>query len=295
MFKMYGVVPPMITPFDNDGNIDIQSLEKLVVFLMEHVDGLFICGSYGCGPLMSVDERKQVAEITKRAVKGKIPVIVHTGTTNTRDTVELSRHAESIGCDGCSAVSPYYYHHSMDNVIEFYTQIRNAVGKDFPVYVYHNPKFSGYDIHINTFKTLKRLGINGIKDATFNIIEHATYQRELKDEHFDVVLGTEAMWLSARVLGCEAFIPGLGNAFPEICRQMHREGMDNEYDKCRQTQFTVNALRKIMYLARSTQLAVYAMLELRGILKAYPRSPFIPAKQEEKEAIQKGLEELGIS
>jgi dihydrodipicolinate synthase/N-acetylneuraminate lyase len=294
MFKMYGIVPPMITPFDEEGNVDVTNLEKLVSFLMEKVDGLFICGSYGCGPLMSVKEREKVAEVTKKVVVNKVPIVVHTGTTNTKETVELSRHAAEIGCNGCSAVGPYYYHHNMESVIDFYTRVVNNVGKDFPVYVYHNPKFSGYEITLDSLKTLKEKGIRGVKDATFNIINHASYQRELKDERFDVVLGTEAMWLSARALGCEAFIPGLGNAFPEICRRMHREGMENDIEKCRKTQFEVNAIRNVMYFARSTQLAVYAMLELRGIIKAYPRSPFIPANENEKKAIRKGLEALGV-
>lgn len=294
MFKLKGVVPPMITPFKHDGKIDIESLEKLLNFLKDRVDGLYICGSYGSGPLMSVEERKKVTRITVKVIDGKIPIIVHTGTTNTRDTVELSKHAEGIGCDGVAAVGPYYFHHNEDNLLEFYSSILKAVSSDFPVYVYHNPKFSGYEISLNTIKKLKELGVHGIKDATFNILTFATYMREFADENFDVVLGTEAMWLSARALGAEAYIPGLGNALPEICHKMYEEGMRNDIEQCRKTQFKVNNLRDIMYLAKSTQLAIYAMLEIRGIIKAYPRSPFVPAREEEKEEIKKRLIELGV-
>ena len=100
------------------------------------------------------------------------------------------------------------------------------------------------------------------------------------------------MWLSACALGCRAFIPGIGNVFPEICRQMYEEGMSGRFDECRATQFKVNELRDIMYLARSTQLAVYAMLELRGILKCFPRAPFLPATEEEKSAIRTRLRQI---
>ena len=95
-------------------------------------------------------------------------------------------------------------------------------------------------------------------------------------------------------LGCEAFIPGLGNALPEICQKMYQEGINNDFEACRKTQFVVNELRDIMYLAKSTQLAIYAMLEIRGIIKAYPRSPFVPASEDEKEAIKTRLSELGV-
>jgi dihydrodipicolinate synthase/N-acetylneuraminate lyase len=294
MFKMKGVVPPMITPFNHEGDLDIGMLETLVDYLENEVDGLFICGSYGSGPLMSINERKKVAEVTHEVVNGTIPVIVHVGTTNTRDSVNLAMHSEKIGCDGCAAVAPFYYHHDMDNVIEFFTQLIKSVSNTYPVYIYQNPKFSGYEVSLNTLQKLKELGIHGIKDSTFNILSFSTYMRKLQDENFDVVLGSEALWLAARALGCEAFIPGLGNAFPELCQQMYQEGISNKIEECKKTQFKVNRLREIMYFARSTQLAVYAMLEIRGIVTAYPRSPFVPAGKEEKKDIQNALEELGV-
>jgi len=293
MFKLKGVVPPMITPFNKEGNIDVESLEKLVTFLKDRVDGLYICGSYGSGPMMSVEERKKVTEITVKIINGKIPIVAHTGTTNTRDTVALTKHAEKVGCAAAAAVGPYYFHHNEDSLLEFYGSMLKAVNPDFPVYVYHNPKFSGYEIPLSSMKKLKKMGIHGIKDATFNILTFATYMRELADDNFDIALGTEAMWLSARALGGESFIPGLGNALPEICQKMYKEGINNDFEACRKTQFVVNELRDIMYLAKSTQLAIYAMLEIRGIIKAYPRSPFVPAGEDEKDAIKKRLNELG--
>ena len=294
MFKLQGVIPPMITPFDEAGDLDVRALEKLVEFLSPRVQGLFICGSYGSGPMMSVQERKQVAEITQRIVGEKIPVIVHTGTTNNRDTVELSLHAKSIGCAAIAAVGPYYFHHSEDTLLAFYSGILKAVGQEFPVYVYNNPKFQGYEFSLSTMTKMKEMGVHGIKDATFDILTFANYMRLLASDSFDVALGTESMWLSARVLGCEAYIPGIGNVFPELCVKMWREGMNNDFAGCRQTQFLVNRIRDTMYLARSTQLAVYAMAKIRGIVDAFPRAPFVPASNEEVSAIRQSLESAGV-
>ena len=294
MFKMKGVVPPMITPFDQYGEVDFKSLDVLLDFLSENVDGVFITGSYGCGALMSVDERKKFTEAVVNRVKGKIDVVVMTGTTNNRDTVELTKHAEKTGADAVSAVGPYYFHHNADSVCNFYQDMVKAVSDDFRVYVYNNPKFQGYPMDIKLLKKLKDLGVKGIKDATFDILLHANYCRLLKDESFDIALGTEAMWLPARSLGCEAFIPGLANAFPEICRKMYKEGMENDMEACRETQFKVNKLRDVMYLAKSTQLAVYAFLEIKGIIKAYPRAPFIPASEAEINNIKEALVEMGM-
>lgn len=292
MFKMKGVVPPMITPFDKEGNLDVPALETLAIYLKDNVDGLFITGSYGGGALMSLEERKTVAEVTCKAVDGKIPVITMVGTTNNRDSVELAKHSESVGAAAVAAVGPYYFKHNRESLLAFYKDLIDAV--DIPVYLYNNPGFQGYEMDLDLLKELKAMGLAGVKDATFDILTHATYQRVLVDDNFDLALGTEAMWLSARSLGTEAFIPGLANAFPEVCQKMYQEGMKGDYEACRETQFEVNQMRDIMYLAKSTQLAIYAMLEIRGIVKCYPRAPFIPASEEEKANIKQALLDLGV-
>lgn len=292
MYKMQGVVPPMLTPFKENGDLDEKGLSDLVTFLKEKVHGVFITGSYGSGALMDLEERKKVVEVVSKVNNKKVDVVVMVGSTNNRTSVDLAKHAQDQGVDAVAAVGPYYFTHNEDRLLYFYEDLINAV--DIPVYLYNNPKFQGYQISMNTIEKLKSIGLHGIKDATFDILTHANYQRLLADENFDVTLGTEAMWLSAVVLGCRAFIPGLGNAFPEICVQMYEEGIAGNYEKCRETQLKVNKLRDIMYLAGSTQLAVYAMLELRGICKAYPRAPFKSAKEEEKQSIKKELQKLGM-
>jgi dihydrodipicolinate synthase/N-acetylneuraminate lyase len=294
MFKMKGVIPPMITPFDKEGEVDYKALVTLVDFLKENVDGLFVTGSYGAGALMTIEERKKVVEVTMDTVKGKIPVIVMVGTTNNRESADLVKHARAVGAKGVAAVGPYYFTHNDDSICYFFEDLVKAAAGEMPVYVYNNPKFQGYPIDLELMKRLKSLGVGGTKDATFDILTHATYHRVLVDENYDIALGTEAMWLSARALGTEAFIPGLGNVFPEICGKMFKEGMAGDFEACRKTQFEVNRIRDIMYLAKSTQLAVYAMLELRGIIKAYPRAPFLPASDKEKQAIKEELVKLNL-
>lgn len=295
MFRMKGVIPPVVTPFQKNGEVDYEGVRKLAAFLKKNVDGMFITGSYGSCALLTMEERKKIVETTLDEVAGEIPVVVHVGTADGLSAAKLAKHAVEAGAQAVSAVGPYYYKHNNDSICEYYSHIVKAVDGKVPVYVYNNASFQGYMMSLKLLQRLKtEIGVNGVKDATFDILAHASYQRVLKDETFDVALGTEAMWLSACVLGCEAYIPGIGNALPEICHQMYVEGMNKEFDKLRETQFRVNEIRDIMYLAKSTQLAVYAMLELRDIIKAYPRSPFIPATEEEKAQIKARLKELSV-
>ena len=293
MFRLKGVIPPMITPFTEDGMLDEKNLQKLVEYLSGKVDGLFICGSYGCGPLMSLDERKRVAEIVKKYASPETVIVVHTGTTNARYTIELSLHARDIGCDAAAAVGPYYYKYQDLDLIHYYETILKET-KDFPFYAYHNPGFQGYETSLEVFRRSKEVGLSGIKDATFDIMKHAIYQRELADENFDIASGTEAIWVASQALGCEAYIPGIGNVYPELCTEMYRQTMDGEHEAAVKSQFRINKLRDVMYMARSTQLAIYAIAEIRGIITAFPRAPFIPATKQEKENITKGLRELGV-
>lgn len=293
MKKLRGVIPPMVTPFDKDGALDEKNLVKLVEYLSDKVDGLFICGSYGSGPLMTLDERKRVAEIVKATASPDVTIVAHTGTATTKDTIELTKHAMDIGCDAASAVGPYYYAYADYDLIKYYESILKEV-KDFPFYVYHNPKFQGYTTSFNVISTLKDLGLSGVKDATFDIQTFSAYSRELIDDDFDVALGTEAMWVSAHALGCRAFIPGMGNVLPGLCHDMWQQSMDGKLEESVETQFKINQIRQIMYLARSTQLAVYAIAEIRGIMRAYPRAPFIEATPEEKSRIREELDKLGV-
>ena len=294
MFQMYGVVPPMITPFLENGELDLESLRTLVSFLRENVDGLFINGSYGAGVMMTEEERKKTAEVTIEEAAGKIPVIVHVGTADSLSASRLAEHAAKSGAAAVAAVGPYYFKHTREDILSFYDSLVKAAGET-PVYVYNNPQFQGYLMDLSLIKDLKeKVGVRGVKDATFDIQAMAKYMRLLKDEDFDVALGTEALWLSACVLGCKAFIPGIANAFPEICEKMFKEGIEGDFENCRKTQFEVNEMRDIMYLARSTQLAIYAMLEIRGVVKCYPRKPFISAGEAEKEHIRERLKELNL-
>jgi len=293
MKKAYGVIPPMVTPFKSDGSLDELNLKKLVEFLSDKVHGLFICGSYGSGPLMNVEERKRVAEIVSKNIKSNTQFIVHVGSTNVRDSVELAKHAESVGAEKISSVVPYYYHHNKDSIKLFFERLVNAV--NIPVYVYNNPKFTGTEIDIDFLQELADIGVRGVKDSSFDILLHADYIRKINREDFDVVLGTEAMFLPASALGTKAFIPGLGNVFPEICVELFNAAVNNEIEKAREIQFKVNKLRDIMHLAPSTVVAVYTMLRLRGVIdEVYPREPFKVLSDKKAKIIKQELQALDM-
>ena len=152
MKKLSGVIPPMITPFLENGDLDVSGLKILVGYLKNEVDGLFITGSYGSGPMMTIEERKLVTELTVKEAGGKIPIIAMIGTTNNRESVELAVHAENVGVKAIAAVGPYYFSHKKDDLVCFYKELINSV--NIPVYLYNNPGFQGYETVSYTHLTL---------------------------------------------------------------------------------------------------------------------------------------------
>jgi len=292
MQKLIGVVPPMVTPFTRAGDVDEPNLAKLVEFLCRHVHGLFICGSYGNGPLMTVEEKKRVMDVVRRHRRPGVQVVVHVGTTNVRDSVALARHAEEVGADKVSSVVPYYFHHTPESIKLHFERLVKAV--KIPVYAYNNPKFTGVAMDVPLVQELANLGVAGIKDSSFDIMVLASFVRKIKNPDFDVVLGTEAMFLYAATLGVRAFIPGLGNAFPEICVDLYDAATKFEIARAQTLQTRVNELRDIMYLAKSTVVAVYALLKIRGVCEAYPREPFVALGDREVAEMREQLLKAGF-
>jgi len=290
--RLQGVIPPLVTPFTKDDTLDEPSLRAIVRFLKPHVHGLFVCGTYGGGPLMSLEERCRVLEIVKEETGSELTVTVHVGSTTLRDTLVLARHAERAGAALVASVPPYYYPHPEREVLYFYQQLVGAVG--IPVYVYNNPKAVGYGVSPDLLRKLVRLGVRGVKDSSFDILVLTNFLRKMQGLACDVVLGTEAMFTAASVLGVQAFIPGLGNAFPELCRRLYDAAMAGDYGKARGIQETVNAVREVMYEAGSTLVSVFAMLELRGVCRAVPRLPFLPFEPTVVEKMRQRLVELRV-
>lgn len=131
-----GVWPAMITPLDDSGRPNQTAIEKMVsLFVDQNLGGIYSVGSTGQWPLLSLDQRRSVAEQVVTVAAGRIPIIVHVGAAATDDAVALARHAESIGADGVSSVAPIYYSWSADDVFEHYRRIGDASA--LPMYVYH--------------------------------------------------------------------------------------------------------------------------------------------------------------
>src|SRR5947208_14327610 len=141
-----GVLLPIITPFDERARIDEEVMRELVDFhIGAGVQGLFVLGSTGQGPAMSVEERKKAAAVALDQARSRVPVIIHVGTADTESTVELAEHAAAHKADAVAIVPPYYYSdHTEYEIVAHYKAVAKAVA--LPLFIYENPKYSGISV-----------------------------------------------------------------------------------------------------------------------------------------------------
>jgi len=287
-----GIIPPIMTAFTKEGEIYDKGTREIVDFIVPHVQGLYPCGTYGSGPMMSPEERKKVAEIIMAQVASRVPVIVHVGTADTKNTIELARHAQTIGAQAVGAITPYYNNYNEDAIFVHFQRLINAVS--IPVFLYNNPKTSGNSVSVNLLLRLAREGLAGVKDSTFDIVNYYHAQIGLKSfPELNLIIGTEAMLVAAFDAGAKAAVSGLGNVYPDLMEKLYKECLSGDREKMMQTQEDVLRVRQITKYG-PTVPTCHAILKLRGIDSGYPRLPFQPVSPEIVKRVKDSLQSMKL-
>lgn len=276
-----GSLVPNITFFDAAGNIDDAKTSWHMNWMFSHgVDGLFLTGSYGAGPLMTNEERVHIFRMAREAAdnfSGKI-LLPHVGCIDTKNTVELARAAEDIGADAIGAVPPFYYKHTDEAVIEYYRSIIEAV--KIPVFAYNNPETSRYTFNVKTILKLKEVGLAGLKDSPLSVgfLSYLSYLSQEAEANggkpFEVIIGTSTGWLPYYYMGVRAVIAGMNNWAPEIITEMVRATVAGESERARKAYLVMQDLSMKTHFADSTvvsHMALYA----RGFDAGFPRKPML--------------------
>jgi dihydrodipicolinate synthase/N-acetylneuraminate lyase len=291
--KIYGVMPAPIVPFTPDGELDEKKLKEYICWLIDKgVHSLFPLGSFGGGPLMNVEERRRCAEIIAEAVDGRISIICHIGAQNTRDSVELAKHAERIGMDAVASVPPAYYKHVPENIKAYYQDLIDAVS--MPIFAYNYPRAVGYEITPDLLAELADMGLAGIKDSSLNLVYLQQAMNAVKKPGFIWVNGTAPLMFPAVMLGAVACTAGTANAFPEFTVSLWDAIQARDYKKASEVQKKITRLVQVMNITTDV-IGVHEMLWLRGFdFGGYPRPPLKPFSEAQRAKLKEGLVELGL-
>jgi len=213
MSQIKGVIPAMITLFDEHENVDVQRTRNMVEFLIARgVDGLYLTGSTGEGFLMDHAERKLVVETVVDQVKGRIPVIVHIGDIGTRKSIELARHAEAVGADAISSVPPFYWKFSNEDIINYYRDI--AQSTSLPMVIYSVPLAGSLGVDL-IMQLAKLPNVKGLK-FTGKDHDQLNYLKANLPEDFIIYSGCDEMALSGLAVGADGIIGSFYNVMPEL-------------------------------------------------------------------------------
>jgi 2-dehydro-3-deoxy-D-pentonate aldolase len=140
-----GLMPAMVTPFDEQGEVDLRATEAVVErFIVAGVSGISPMGSTGEFSHLLGDERKRFLEEVIKIVAGRVPLVVGVGAAGTKEMVELARHAESAGADAVLVVSPFYWKVGEEALFKHFATVAESV--DVPVVIYNLPMLTGIDL-----------------------------------------------------------------------------------------------------------------------------------------------------
>jgi dihydrodipicolinate synthase/N-acetylneuraminate lyase len=290
-----GVLLPMITPFDEKVRIDEQMMRRLVDFhIGAGVQGLFVLGSTGQGPAMTIEERKQAASIALDQAKSRVTVVIHVGTADAGSTVELAEHAAAHKADAVAIVPPYYYSdHTEYEIIAHYRAVAKAV--PLPIFIYENPKYSGISIPPGLAVRMKDQvpALKGIKVA---------YGQGALLEYVRLLPDVSVFTGNADLFGLVPFgLAGMINPptsfVPEICVDLFKALDGRDYERAVEAQKRVDTTARLVgtRLRKYGRVPLQEVFRMRGFaVKRFPKWETEQMPKEEVIKLEHELREAGI-
>ncbi|WP_284639284.1 dihydrodipicolinate synthase family protein [Paenibacillus silviterrae] len=269
--KFRGVHVAMNSCYTSDGEISQNAVKQLTRFLIDRgVNGIYVGGSTGEGMLQSVDERKRVLEAALEEARGQITVIAHIGAINTRDSIELAKHAELVGADAISAVPPFYYKHSDKAVRKHWTVIIDST--ELPFIIYQIPATTGFSLTTGLLREL----IANPKLIGIKISSASTYELErfkaIGGNGFLMFNGPDEQYLAGRIMGADSGIGGTYGVMPELFVRMEGHYRAGSIAQAQHLQITINDIITDL-LSLPIHSALKELLRLRGVDCGSVRAP----------------------
>jgi len=288
-----GIITPVVTVFDEHGEIDESGFRRIVGHLVEHgVYGIFVCGGQGEGVSLSTGEKLRLLEVCLETVAGRVPVLMGTGAVSTRASIELTRAAKEAGADAATIITPYYISPSQEELYAHYCDIMDAV--DIPVLIYNNP----WRTHVNLLpETAARLcehsgNMAGIKDSSGDLAMTLKYKR-LCPDGFRVFIGRDQLIYSALCSGLDGAVAATSNAAVDMVVGIYDEFTAGNLDAARELQERLTPLRE--FFSQGTfPVVVKEAMTLLGLPAGPCRKPVGPLTEEKRRQLRLILEGMGL-
>lgn len=292
--QLKGILPALITPFTADGaSLDEAAMSSLISHLVKvGVGGLIPCGSTGEFTTLTVAERKRVTEVVVQAAGGAVPVVPHTGALTTKETIELSTHAENAGASAVMIVPPFYESPGWRALVDHYTAVARAI--DIPIMIYNIPSASGVPMTAEHIAELSGIeGVGYLKDSSGDAILLTRLLQEYTDR-VEVLNGWDSLTFYGLAAGAKASVWGAANFIPELAVDLYQcLAITNELDKARGIWSKIWPICEVLETTAYVG-AVKTACQLLGISAGPTRPPAQLLDDGDKKRLASALEAAGL-
>lgn len=294
MFKPYGIIPPIVSPFDEKGKFNEKVYRTLIDRLIEGgVHGIFPLGTTGEFYAFSVAESKTVLEITMDQVNGRVPVYAGANNITTRGTIELVQIAQECKVDAVSVLTPMFISQTQQELVHFYTDIAGST--DLPVIIYNNRPKTNVHVEPRTIAKLAEIeNIVGVKDSTGDFTNTAEYIRLTRgNDNFGVLLGRDTLIHAGLCHGAVGAIASCANVAPRIAADIYDKYVAGDIEGSLEAQLLFAPLRIATNMGSFPQV-IKEGLELQGVPVGNCLEPIRPLSTDERETLRSVLSDMHL-
>jgi len=286
-----GAIVALITPF-RKGKIDEKAVRRLVRFQIENgTDAIVPSGTTGESATLSHQEHRLMIDIVIDEAGEKIPVIAGTGSNNTTEAIDLTRHAEKAGADAALLVTPYYNRPSQDGLYEHFKAV--AAKTSLPMIVYNVPSRTGVNMTPETVARLCQIdNIIGLKDAAGNLTQTAETIHLCKGR-IKIFCGDDSLFLPMLSIGAVGGICVVSNIAPKLTAQFYDSWKAGNLKKAKELHYKLHILNRVLYLETNPIPVKWAAARL-GLVSEEIRPPLTVLNKKFQPQVEVAMKEVGL-
>ncbi|MBO5313973.1 MAG: 4-hydroxy-tetrahydrodipicolinate synthase [Prevotella sp.] len=291
IFKGLGIA--LVTPFNEDGSVDYDSLKRLVEYQLSNgADFFCILATTGETPCLTADEKEKIKTLVVELVNGRVPILMGCGGYNTAAVVEELKTGNFKGIDGILSICPYYNKPSQEGLYQHFKAISAAT--ELPIVLYNVPGRTGINMTAATTVRLAKdcKNIVAIKEACGSL-EQIDEIIKNKPASFDVISGDDALTFPMISCGAVGVISVIGNALPKEFSKMIRLEFRGEYEAARKIHHRFTDLFSLLFVD-GNPAGVKAMLHEMGMIKNILRLPLVPTRISTLQRMSELMKELKL-
>lgn len=256
--KYEGVIPAFYACYDENGEVSPERVRALTQYHIDKgVQGVYVNGSSGECIYLSVEDRKLILENVMAVAKGKLTVIAHVACNNTKDSVELAKHAESLGVDAIAAIPPIYFRLPAYSIARYWNDMSKAApNTDF--IIYNIPQLSGTTLTRDLYAEMrKNPRVIGVKNSSMPTQDIQMFVADGGNDHI-VFNGPDEQFISGRVIGAKAGIGGTYGVMPDLFLKLNELIKQSDFETAKELQYAIN---DVIYKMVSGRANLYAVIK----------------------------------